>query len=38
MQLIEAGEKRLKYFDSMDRIGIMKRVLEDFRWRRLTWG
>jgi glycosyltransferase involved in cell wall biosynthesis len=37
MRLIEAGKERLKYFDSMDRVGILKRVLEDFRWRRLTW-
>lgn len=37
IQLIKAGKKRLKYFDEIDRIGIMKRVLEDFRWRRLTW-
>lgn len=37
IRLIEAGTERLKYFDSMDRVGILKRVLEDFRWRRLTW-
>ena len=36
-KLVEAGKERLKYFDSMDRVGILKRVLEDFRWRRLTW-
>jgi len=35
--LVEAGKERLKYFDSMDRVGILKRVLEDFRWRRQTW-
>jgi len=37
MRLVEAGKERLKYFDSMDRVGILKRVLEDFRWRRRTW-
>lgn len=37
MRLIEAGKERLRYYDSMDRVGILKRVLEDFRWRRLTW-
>jgi glycosyltransferase involved in cell wall biosynthesis len=36
-RLIEAGKERLKYFDSMDRVAILMRVLEDFRWRRLTW-
>ena len=37
MRLVEAGKERLKFFDSMDRVGILKRVLEDFRWKRLTW-
>jgi len=37
IRLIQAGKDRLKYFDAMDRVGILKRVLEDFRWRRLTW-
>jgi glycosyltransferase involved in cell wall biosynthesis len=36
-KLVEAGKVRLKYFDSVDRVGILKRVLVDFRWRRLTW-
>jgi glycosyltransferase involved in cell wall biosynthesis len=36
-RLVEAGKERLRYFDSMDRVGIVTRVLEDFRWRRLTW-
>jgi len=37
MRLIEAGKQRLRYFESMDSAGILKRILEDFRWRRLTW-
>lgn len=37
MRLVEAGKERLKFFDSMDRVGILKTVLEDFRWRRMTW-
>ncbi len=37
-QLIEAGKARLKYFDAMDRLAVLRRVLEDFRWRRLTWA
>lgn len=37
MRLIEAGTERLKYFDSIDRVGILKRVLEGFSWRRLAW-
>lgn len=36
-KLVEAGMVRLRYFDLMDRVGILARVLEDFRWRRLTW-
>lgn len=36
-QLIEQGKARLKYFDSIDRLQILTRVLENFRWRRLTW-
>jgi len=37
IQLIQEGKDRLKYFEAMDRVGILKRVLEDFQWRRLTW-
>lgn len=37
LRLTDAGRERLKYFDSIDRIGTLKRVLEDFRWRRQTW-
>lgn len=36
-RLIEAGRRRVKYFDAKCRVGILIRVLEDFRWRRLTW-
>ena len=37
IRLIQAGKDRLKYYDAMDRVGILKRVLEDFRRRRQTW-
>lgn len=37
IRLIEAGKDRLKYFDAMDRVAILNQVIEDFRWRRLTW-
>lgn len=37
-RVIEAGKERLKYFESIDRVEILKRVLESFRWRRQTWG
>ena len=37
MRLIEAGKERLKYFDTVDRIEILTRVLENFRRKRLTW-
>ena len=36
-KLVEAGKERLMYFDSMDRVAILNRVIEDFRWRRQTW-
>ena len=37
MQLIEAGKERLRYFDSFDRLGTLRKVLEEFRWRIHTW-
>ena len=37
MRLIESGKERLMHFDLIDRVAILSRVLEDFRWRRLTW-
>lgn len=36
-RLVQAGKDRLKYFDSMDRVGVLRSVIEEFRWRRLTW-
>jgi glycosyltransferase involved in cell wall biosynthesis len=36
-KLVEAGRERLKYFDSLDRLETLRRVLVDFRQRRLTW-
>lgn len=35
--LISAGRSRLKYFDSVDRVGILRSVIEGYRWRRLCW-
>jgi len=37
MRLVEAGRERLKYYESIDRIEVLMRVLENFRWRRMTW-
>jgi len=37
IRLTKAGRERLNYFDSVDRLGILKRVIDDFRWRRQTW-
>jgi glycosyltransferase involved in cell wall biosynthesis len=36
-RLIEAGQKRLSYLDSMDRIKILKSVIENFQWKRMCW-
>jgi glycosyltransferase involved in cell wall biosynthesis len=38
IRMIEAGKECLKYFADTDRVGILTRVCEDFRWRRLTWA
>ncbi len=36
-RLIEAGQKRLSYLDSIDRIKILKSVIENFQWKRMCW-
>lgn len=36
-RLIEAGLKRLSYLDSIDRIKILKSVIENFQWKRMCW-
>jgi glycosyltransferase involved in cell wall biosynthesis len=36
-RLIQAGKNRAKYFDAIDRVGIVKAVIENFRSRRLCW-
>jgi len=36
-RLIQAGYERIKYFDNMDRVGVLSSVIEDFRWRRNCW-
>jgi len=36
-RLIEAGLKRLSYFDSIDRIKILKSVIENFQCKRMCW-
>ena len=37
LALIKAGKERLKHIDSVDRLCILKSILEDFRWRRACW-
>ena len=37
LRLIKAGKQRLYDFNATCRVRILSRVLEDFRWRRLTW-
>lgn len=36
-QLIVAGFERLKHFEAYDRVGVLQKILQDFRWRRLCW-
>ena len=35
--LIQKGFERIRDFDSVDKLGILRTVIEDFRWRRLCW-
>ena len=37
IRCIRAGRERLEYLESIDRVGILTRVIESFRWRRQTW-
>lgn len=36
-RLILAGHERLVHFDTFDRVGILKKVIQGFRWRRMSW-
>ena len=36
-KLVAAGFRRAAYFDSFDRIGLLKKIISDFRYRRLCW-
>ena len=36
-ELIKAGYKRLSHFKNIDRLGILKAIFENYRWRRLCW-
>lgn len=35
--LIQAGRARLEYFESLDRIKILRTIIEEFRWKRACW-
>lgn len=35
--LVRAGKERLRYFDSVDRVGIFRSIIEDFRCKRICW-
>tara|TARA_B110000027_G_scaffold132139_1_gene157710 strand:- start:1310 stop:2527 length:1218 start_codon:yes stop_codon:yes gene_type:complete len=37
-QLISSGYARLKYLDAIDRVEIIKNIIEDFRWKRSCWS
>jgi glycosyltransferase involved in cell wall biosynthesis len=36
-RLIAAGFERVRHFDAFDRVGVLQKVISDFRWRRLCW-
>lgn len=36
-RLINAGFDRLKQLDTIDRLNILKNIIEDFRWKRQCW-
>ena len=36
-KLIAAGYNRLKYFDNFNRLEILNKILEDFRYKRICW-
>lgn len=36
-QLIEAGRQKILEFNEVGRVGILRSVIENFRWRRLCW-
>jgi len=37
LRLIAAGKERLKYFDSLDRLGVLRNVIERFHKKRACW-
>jgi len=37
MRLVEAGKARLRYFDSLDRMSVLKNVIERFHKKRVSW-
>ena len=36
-RLIEAGRKKLDYFNSFDRLAVLKSIIENFSWKRKCW-
>lgn len=36
-KLINHGYERLRYFDNYDRIGILKNIIQNFSFKRITW-
>jgi glycosyltransferase involved in cell wall biosynthesis len=36
-KLINRGYERLRYFDNYDRIGILKNIIQNFSFKRITW-
>lgn len=36
-RLIAAGRDRLKHFSSIDRVEVLRSVIEEFRWKRRSW-
>jgi len=35
--LIKAGYERIKYFNSIDRLKNLQKIIEDFSWKRICW-
>jgi glycosyltransferase involved in cell wall biosynthesis len=36
-RLVNSGRHRLAHFNAIDRLEILKEIIEDYRWRRLCW-
>lgn len=37
LRLVEAGRRRLQYIEETDRLNTLSKIIEEYRWKRLTW-